>query len=54
MLDKRLYIINVVVRLYWAERYVPGPSTGEEVPRLFLWRIALRENGLKVFQLLRH
>ena len=46
MLDKRrfpYYIIDIVVRLYWAERYVPGPSTGEEVPRLFLWRIALRE-----------
>ena len=50
MLDKRrfpYYIIDIVVRLYWAERYVPGPSTGEEVPRLFLWRIALRE--LSVF-----
>lgn len=46
LLDKRrfpYYIIDIVVRLYWAERYVPGPSTGEEVPRLFLWRIALRE-----------
>ena len=50
LLDKRrfpYYIIDIVVRLYWAERYVPGPSTGEEVPRLFLWRIALRE--LSVF-----